>query len=129
MLGLPACYYLIAKYQLVYVFCVYKYVYLASCYCFFFAGDCRYVLAEDDCGTGSSSFKIIVENVPCGAGGAACTKAIKFSIQGFDIQMVGGAETSVQNSGGAEIDPRTIFQIRSVGIYEVIETTLGELDK
>ncbi|KAJ8024927.1 Mucin-5AC [Holothuria leucospilota] len=90
-----------------------------------FQGDCSYVLVEDNCNTGDSTFSIIAENVPCGAGGAACTKAIKFSIGGFEIKMVGGAETSVQNKKNLVERSSDVFLQKRVGIYEVIESKEG----
>lgn len=87
-------------------------------------GDCSYVLVEDNCGSDeASSFKIMVENVPCGAGGVSCTKAIKFIIRGTEIRMVGGAHISVTNSADAA---GFSYQLKRVGIYDVIETKVGK---
>ena len=44
---------------------------------FDFFGECAYVLAEDFCGTDNGSFRVIIENVPCDAGGIICSRAVK----------------------------------------------------
>ncbi|XP_077978923.1 von Willebrand factor-like, partial [Glandiceps talaboti] len=44
---------------------------------FEFQGPCSYVLVENHCGKSTGFFKVIVENIACGAEGFTCTKSVK----------------------------------------------------
>ncbi|KAK3603587.1 hypothetical protein CHS0354_017302 [Potamilus streckersoni] len=56
-----------------------------------FSGDCEYSLVESKDGT----FRVTVENIPCGSTGAVCTKRVKISVNGNLITLVKGMDLKI----------------------------------
>uniref|UniRef100_A0A8C5JC77 MUC5A protein n=1 Tax=Junco hyemalis TaxID=40217 RepID=A0A8C5JC77_JUNHY len=74
---------------------------------FDFEGDCEYVLVQvRKCSMNQGTFRVITENIPCGTTGTTCSKSIKVFLG--------------RTPGG-----KMPFQIRSMGIYLVVDTTVG----
>ncbi|XP_078539572.1 uncharacterized protein LOC144824329 [Lissotriton helveticus] len=79
-----------------------------------FSGDCQYTLAQDYCGNSTAgTFRVIIENMPCGTTGTTCSKAIRVFI-GEHIDVV-------QRDSTVDMP----FNVRSTGIYMVIESKHG----
>ncbi|XP_038045088.1 mucin-2-like, partial [Patiria miniata] len=89
-----------------------------------FQGDCRYILTTDDCGEhgARSTFKVVVQNVPCGTGQVTCTKAVDVTIHGVTISLVRGARPSVRPR---KKNQKAKFEILYPGMYVVIVTEHG----
>ncbi|KAG5273593.1 hypothetical protein AALO_G00153210 [Alosa alosa] len=85
---------------------------------FTFDGECDYYLTEDGVGEGNSSFHVITENNRCGASGAACSKAVRVFIEGYEIKLAEDDAQVIKQSNNAEL-----YQIHTIGIYLVIETS------
>ena len=88
-------------------------------------GDCEYVLAEDHCGDGNGTFRVTVENVPCGAGAVTCTKSARVQILDTTIHIVRGLDPTVTKDESFE--PKAVYLIDVSGIYLFIKTPYGEL--
>ncbi|XP_031424512.1 mucin-5AC [Clupea harengus] len=90
---------------------------------FSFDGGCEYILTENSCGHGSANgtFRVITENVPCGTTGTTCSKAIKIFLGSNELILTDGGYQVVKRNAGEEVP----FQIRSMGIYLVIEAKNG----
>ncbi|KAL3832528.1 hypothetical protein ACJMK2_024162 [Sinanodonta woodiana] len=56
-----------------------------------FSGDCEYSLVESKDGT----FRVTVENIPCGSTGAVCTKRVKINVNGNLITLVKGMDLKI----------------------------------
>ncbi|CAL9695336.1 unnamed protein product [Knipowitschia caucasica] len=63
---------------------------------YLFPGFCQYVLIQDMCGGEDGSFRVLVENGPCGIVGHRCAKVITIFFQGGVIVMQHG-EVKVKN--------------------------------
>ncbi|KFQ29873.1 hypothetical protein N331_02861, partial [Merops nubicus] len=88
---------------------------------FDFEGDCEYVLVQNYCGQQSMNqgiFRVITENIPCGTTGTTCSKSIKLFL---DLVLKDGHSDVIQRAPGGKMP----FQMRSMGIYTVVDTTVG----
>ncbi|NXG39655.1 MUC5A protein, partial [Dromaius novaehollandiae] len=92
---------------------------------FDFEGDCEYVLVQNYyCGKKSlnqGTFRVITENIPCGTTGTTCSKSIKVFLENYELVLSDGHSDVIQRTPGGEMP----FQIRSMGIYMVVDTNVG----
>ncbi|XP_071414871.1 mucin-5AC isoform X2 [Pithys albifrons albifrons] len=91
---------------------------------FDFEGDCEYVLVQNYCGQqamNQGTFRVITENIPCGTTGTTCSKSIKVFLENYELVLSDGHSDVIQRTPGGKIP----FQIRSMGIYLVVDTTAG----
>ncbi|KAM9190271.1 mucin-5AC-like [Mergus octosetaceus] len=91
---------------------------------FDFEGDCEYVLIQNYCGKkglDQGTFRVITENIPCGTTGTTCSKSIKVFLGNYELVLSDGRSDVIQRTPGGEMP----FQIRSMGIYLVVDTTVG----
>ncbi|XP_065603291.1 mucin-5AC-like [Cyrtonyx montezumae] len=91
---------------------------------FDFEGDCEYVLIQNYCGRkglNQGTFRVITENIPCGTTGTTCSKSIKVFLGNYELVLSDGHSDVIQRSPGGEMP----FQIRTMGIYTVVDTTVG----
>eukprot|EP00057_Strongylocentrotus_purpuratus_P019746 XP_011674220.1 PREDICTED: SCO-spondin-like [Strongylocentrotus purpuratus] len=80
---------------------------------FAFMGDCSYVLAQDSCDDQEGTFRITVENEPCGEEGFTCTKLINMTIKArITITLLRGRDPIITPASKAKK-----FNVRFVGIY------------
>jgi len=58
---------------------------------FFQQGDCDYTLVENSCSNSSEqSFRVVVQNIPCGNSDVTCTKAVTFYLYNTAIHLTKG---------------------------------------
>ncbi|XP_068874833.1 mucin-5AC [Aphelocoma coerulescens] len=91
---------------------------------FDFEGDCEYVLVQNYCGQqamNQGTFSVITENIPCGTTGTTCSKSIKVFLGNYELVLSDGHSDVIQRTPGGKMP----FQIRSMGIYLVVDTTVG----
>ncbi|XP_015485155.1 mucin-5AC-like [Parus major] len=91
---------------------------------FDFEGDCEYVLVQNYCGQqamNQGTFRVITENIPCGTTGTTCSKSIKVFLDNYELVLSDGHSDVIQRTPGGKMP----FQIRSMGIYMVVDTTVG----
>ncbi|XP_009472846.1 PREDICTED: mucin-5AC-like, partial [Nipponia nippon] len=91
---------------------------------FDFEGDCEYVLIQNYCGQqgmNQGTFRVITENIPCGTTGTTCSKSIKVFLGNYELVLSDGHSDVIQRTPGGKMP----FQIRSMGIYLVVDTTVG----
>ncbi|XP_061434927.1 mucin-2-like [Lethenteron reissneri] len=85
-----------------------------------FDGSCQYILSQDSCGNSSGSFRITTENEPCGTTGTTCSKKVHFFVGADELVLTDGTVK------GSSLDlPGSPFHVRRMGIYTVVETSLG----
>ncbi|XP_061855676.1 mucin-5B [Colius striatus] len=91
---------------------------------FDFEGDCEYVLIQNYCGQqtmNQGTFRVITENIPCGTTGTTCSKSIKVFMGNYELILGDGHSDVIQRTPGGKMP----FQIRSMGIYLVVDTDVG----
>ncbi|XP_078538892.1 uncharacterized protein LOC144823878 [Lissotriton helveticus] len=87
-----------------------------------FSGDCQYTLAQDYCGNSTAgTFRVIIENMPCGTTGTTCSKAIRVFMGGNELILHEEHIDVVQRDSTVDMP----FNVRSTGIYMVIESKHG----
>ncbi|KAM3849863.1 uncharacterized protein ACN63O_020389 [Diretmus argenteus] len=87
---------------------------------FSFNGNCDYILAQDYCGM-DGTFRVLTEDIPCGATDSTCSTAIKLFLGNNEIILSEEHIKVVKQSKGAEIP----FQVHTIGVYLVIEAKNG----
>ena len=83
------------------------------------------MLAEDHCGDGQGTFRLTVENVPCGAGAVTCTKSARFEILDTTIHLVRGSDPLITKNPA--ILEEAEYIIDESGLYLFIRTKYGKL--
>ncbi|MBN3322769.1 MUC2 protein, partial [Atractosteus spatula] len=89
---------------------------------FGFDGDCGYVAAQDFCGDESTdgTFSVITENIPCGTG-TTCSKSVRIYMGRTELKLSDGKYEVTKLDWGEQVT----YRVRSVGMYLVIETSIG----
>ncbi|XP_069037877.1 mucin-2-like [Lepisosteus oculatus] len=90
---------------------------------FGFDGDCGYVAAQDMCGEKSANgtFSVITENIPCGTTGTTCSKSVRIYMGRTELKLSDGKYEVIELDWGEQVT----YRVRSVGMYLVIETSIG----
>ncbi|KAJ3594132.1 hypothetical protein NHX12_006464 [Muraenolepis orangiensis] len=83
---------------------------------FNFDGSCEYTLAQDHCLGNNGTFRVVIENVPCGTTGTTCSKTIKVYLEKAELILTEGTYQIISNGQDG-----TPFHISTMGIYLVIE--------
>ncbi|MEQ2161771.1 hypothetical protein GOODEAATRI_012952 [Goodea atripinnis] len=88
-----------------------------------FQGDCAYVAVKNKCGnkTVENNFGVITENVPCGSTGTTCSKTVRIQLGRTEIKLTKG-KYEEDNLGQG---PLIKYRIRRVGLYLVVESSIG----
>ncbi|XP_066302813.1 mucin-6-like [Branchiostoma lanceolatum] len=93
---------------------------------FEFHGSCSYVLAEDFCSDQVGTFKVSVENVPCGTGGVTCTKSVKVTLYDTVIHLIRGSDPAISRNPYAKPnDPPAKYRIQKAGLFLIVKTPYG----
>ncbi|XP_019648029.1 PREDICTED: SCO-spondin-like [Branchiostoma belcheri] len=93
---------------------------------FEFHGSCSYVLAEDFCSDQVGTFKVSVENVPCGTGGVTCTKSVKVTLYDTVIHLIRGSDPAISRNPYAKpSDPPAKYRIQKAGLFLIVKTPYG----
>ena len=93
-----------------------------------FSGACEYVLVQDSCnGSSASTFQIQTQNVPCGSSGLTCTKKVSIILNNTVIVLEREKRPCVSPLPGSSStsSATTIFQIRELHFFTVLETEFG----
>ncbi|XP_074533351.1 mucin-2-like [Halichoeres trimaculatus] len=89
---------------------------------FSFTGGCSYILAQDHCGDNvEGSFRVVVENVPCGTTESTCSLMIKLYLGNKEIILSEEGVKVVKQSKGKEIP----YKFLPVGLYLAVEAKNG----
>ncbi|XP_028304411.1 mucin-2-like isoform X2 [Gouania willdenowi] len=88
-----------------------------------FQGNCAYTAVKNKCGnkTQAENFGVVTENVPCGSTGTTCSKSVRVRLGRNEIKLFKGKYQEQDLGSGAEIE----YKIRRVGLYLLIESTIG----
>lgn len=78
-----------------------------------FPGACEYLLVRE----ASGQFAVSAQNLPCGAGGLTCTKALTVRLWGTVVHMLrGGCDTEGPHGGRGWGTPRSVTAPRRRGV-------------
>nr|XP_045016023.1 SCO-spondin [Jaculus jaculus] len=88
-----------------------------------FPGACEYLLARESRGR----FSVSAQNVPCGASGLTCAKALAVRLDGTVVHMLRGRAVMVN---GVSIRPPKVYtgpglSLRQAGLFLLLTTRLG----
>ncbi|XP_012589306.1 PREDICTED: SCO-spondin [Condylura cristata] len=90
---------------------------------FTFPGACEYLLV----GEAGGRFTVSAQNLPCGAAGLTCTKALTVRLQGTAVRMLRGRGVTVN---GVSVTPPKVYtgpglSLRRAGLFLLLSTRLG----
>uniref|UniRef100_H2Z9C0 VWFD domain-containing protein n=1 Tax=Ciona savignyi TaxID=51511 RepID=H2Z9C0_CIOSA len=87
-----------------------------------FQGDCSYVMSENFCGNQTTgSFRVVVENIPCGSNDVTCTKSVTAYVYNHVIKLTKG-----DGEPNAPSAPHGFqYNIRKGSIYYILDTNIG----
>ncbi|XP_055365808.1 mucin-5AC-like [Betta splendens] len=89
---------------------------------FTFNGNCVYVVTQDFCDDDEDgSFRVLIENVPCGTTESICSTSIKLYLGNSEIVLSEENVKVINQSRGVNIP----FHVNTMGIYVVIEAQNG----
>ncbi|KAM9753684.1 uncharacterized protein ACNS7B_006906 [Menidia menidia] len=89
---------------------------------FDFIGDCGYILTQDHCEDDvTGTFRVLMENIPCGATETICSTSIKLFLGNKEIVLSEENIRVTQQSSGVDIP----YKVHTMGLYLVIETRNG----
>uniref|UniRef100_H2Z9B9 VWFD domain-containing protein n=1 Tax=Ciona savignyi TaxID=51511 RepID=H2Z9B9_CIOSA len=89
-----------------------------------FQGDCSYVMSENFCGNQTTgSFRVVVENIPCGSNDVTCTKSVTAYVYNHVIKLTKGDGEPVKNAPSAPHGFQ--YNIRKGSIYYILDTNIG----
>ncbi|KAB1276572.1 SCO-spondin [Camelus dromedarius] len=88
-----------------------------------FPGACEYLLVQE----ASGRFTVSAQNLPCGASGLTCTKALTVRLQGTVVHMLRGRAVTVN---GVSVTPPRVYtgpglSLRRAGLFLLLTTRLG----
>ncbi|XP_016050982.1 PREDICTED: SCO-spondin [Miniopterus natalensis] len=88
-----------------------------------FPGACEYLLVRE----ASGQFAVSAQNLPCGASGLTCTKALTVRLQSTVVHMLRGRAVTVN---GASVTPPKVYtgpglSLRRAGLFLLLTTRLG----
>ncbi|XP_068828902.1 LOW QUALITY PROTEIN: SCO-spondin-like [Capricornis sumatraensis] len=88
-----------------------------------FPGACEYLLVRE----ASGQFTVSAQNLPCGASGLTCTKALTVRLQGTVVHMLRGRAVTVN---GVSVTPPKVYSgpglsLRPAGLFLLLSTRLG----
>ncbi|XP_028304407.1 mucin-2-like isoform X2 [Gouania willdenowi] len=88
-----------------------------------FQGNCAYTAVKNKCSnkTQAVNFGVVTENVPCGSTRTTCSKSVRVYLGRNEIKLFKGKYQEQDLGSGAEIE----YKIRRVGLYLLIESTIG----
>uniref|UniRef100_A0A8D3AMJ9 VWFD domain-containing protein n=1 Tax=Scophthalmus maximus TaxID=52904 RepID=A0A8D3AMJ9_SCOMX len=88
-----------------------------------FQGDCAYIAVKNNCGnkTVENNFGVTTENVKCGSTGTTCSKSVRIQLGRIEVKLAKG-KYEVEDLGHG---PEILYQIRTVGLYLVVESAIG----
>ncbi|XP_051784672.1 mucin-19-like [Erpetoichthys calabaricus] len=82
-----------------------------------FDGNCEYSFVEDYCGESNGTFRITVESVPCCEEALTCSRSVKITLQGKEIELKDlKIEEKTTDSSVQQID----YSVHTVGLYLII---------
>ncbi|CAH2325417.1 mucin-5AC-like [Pelobates cultripes] len=88
------------------------------------SGDCEYTLLQDYCDADhlqKGTFRINIENIPCGTTGTSCSKAILVYLGVHKLILTDGQFEVVRRASNIDMP----YKVRSMGNFLVIETMNG----
>ncbi|OWK06839.1 SSPO [Cervus elaphus hippelaphus] len=88
-----------------------------------FPGACEYLLVRE----ASGQFTVSAQNLPCGASGLTCTKALTVRLQGTVVHMLRGRAVTVN---GVSVTPPKVYSgpglsLRPAGLFLLLSTRVG----
>ncbi|XP_070371679.1 SCO-spondin isoform X2 [Equus asinus] len=88
-----------------------------------FPGACEYLLVRE----ASGRFTVSAQNLPCGASGLTCTKALTVRLQSTVVHMLRGQAVTVN---GVSVTPPKVYTgpglcLRQAGLFLLLSTRLG----
>ncbi|XP_076823877.1 von Willebrand factor-like isoform X2 [Clavelina lepadiformis] len=97
---------------------------------FDYQGTCSYVMSEDFCGNETSgTFRVVMENSPCGNNEVSCPRAVSFYLYNKLIYLKKGTgDDSIQVSDypeGPSPPAGFSYNVRIGSIYYIVETNVG----